>query len=78
MIIRILASHLFKYGYNFLPSFFTTFLIYFSSFHFLLHFQTLAPEWKSAAELFDPAKDDVILAAVDATLSPALTARFVS
>lgn len=37
--------------------------------------KTLAPEWKAAAEVFDPDTDDVILAAVDATLSPALTAK---
>ena len=37
--------------------------------------KTLAPEWKAAAEVFNPDTDDVILAAVDATLSPKLTAR---
>ena len=47
---------------------------YFMSFYLL---QTLAPEWKLAAQLYDADRDGVVLAAVDATVSPALAARCV-
>ena len=67
--IIVLAFH---HLFSFHCLYFFVLNIYFFFFNFI--FQTLAPEWKAAAETFDK-NDKIILAAVDATVSPDLAKR---